>query len=232
MAAVLVSFAAIAMATAYFRVQFPSEPTSDEFAVYGAFLSHLSTDWPRHVGHSSPDRFALANRTSELGEPYHNERIPAELQPYPPEKAEPPESVIAFCGWLCGRDFMRKNLRSWQLKPERKEQFAFEILAVSIAATTTERGVRIVTVSRSGFDLWHQRAVLNYFFDCGHDGSLDQEAFMCGESGQALLEKVNNVCRCGATPASCSERVVGEKSQLHSSYERGCQAKTLLHCSP
>ena len=92
-------------------------------------------------------------------------------------------------------DFIRKNLRSWQLKPEPKEQFAFEILPVSITTTSTERGVRIVAVSRPGFDLWHQRAVLDYDFDCGKDGSLDEVALMCGQSGQVLLEKVNNVWR-------------------------------------
>jgi len=195
LAAVAVSFVAIPIVTAWLRVQFPSEPTSDEFAVYGAFLTRLSTDWPRHVVHSAPDRFALANRSSELSDNSYREHISAELQPYPPEKAEPPERVIGFCGWICGHDFMRKNLRSWQLKPEPKEQFAFEILPISITTTPTQLGVRIVTVSRPGFDLRHQRAVLDFGFNCGHDGSLDQEGLMCGESGQALLEKVNNVWR-------------------------------------
>ena len=193
--AVAFSVVAILTASAYLRVQFPGEPTPDEFAVYGAFLSQLSADWPRHQPHSLPDRFALANKSSELAEPYHDEHIPTELQPYPPGKAEPSDRVIAFCGWICGHDFIRKNLRSWQLTPESKEQFAFEILPTSITATPTQLGVRIVTVSRPGFDLRHQRAVLDFGFNCGHDGSLDQKALMCAESGQALLEKVNNVWR-------------------------------------
>ncbi|MCU1308058.1 MAG: hypothetical protein JWN45_2753 [Acidobacteriaceae bacterium] len=194
-ASVAISALAVAVAIAYFRADFQGGPTSDEFAVYEAFLARLSQDWASRTGHLSPDHFALADTSAKLIEHGYENWIPAELRPYPPEQAEPPERIVAFCGGLCGHDFMRKNLRSWHLKSGSKVQFPFEVLSVSTDITTTARGVRIVSVTRPGFDLRHHRAVLDYSFDCGRDGTLDQDAVMCVQSGQVLLEKVNGAWR-------------------------------------
>jgi hypothetical protein len=203
-ASAVISVVAIALAAAYFRADFQRGPTSDEFAVYEIFLDRLSRDWSARPGHLSPDRFALADTTLKLVQPGYESWLPAELRPYPPEKADPPASVVAFCGRLCGYDFKKKNLRSWNLRSFSNGRFRFEILPTSAPDTisarririlTTARGMRVVSVTRPGFDLWHNLAVLDYGFDCGRDGNLTHEASMCLQSGQVRLEQVNGTWR-------------------------------------
>ena len=186
---VVISVVAIALATVYFRADFQKGPTAEEFAVYEIFLDRLSRDWLTEPGHLSPDRFALADTTLKLAEPGYEAWLPAELRPYPPEKAEPPESIVAFCGRLCGYDFKKKNLRSWNLRSFSNVRSRFEVLPTS--TTTRAHGARGVRVTRPGFDLWHNLAIFQYSFDCGGDGSLTHEGSLCLQSGQVRLEKVN-----------------------------------------
>jgi hypothetical protein len=86
-----------------------------------------------------------------LGEHGYDNWLPAELRPYPPEKAQPPEAVVAFCGRLCGYDFKTKNLGSWNLRSFSSVQFRFEVLPASAEITTTMRDVRAVSVTQPGF---------------------------------------------------------------------------------
>lgn len=185
-ATVLFIFAASAV---YVRIHFPGEPAEEEFSVYDAVLHRLSNDWTSSPVHSPPDRFALAKRTSKLTELPYDEHIPAELRPYSREKAGAPTWLTDFCGYLCGLNFVRKNMRSSELKPAANETLPFELVASSTELKATNSAVRIVRVSRPGFDLWHRRAVLLYSFNCGHDGSSAQIALLCGQSGYVLLQK-------------------------------------------
>src|SRR5450631_167254 len=100
-AAMTILVVAIAFTAAYVLATPHRGPTSDEFSVYAAFLSRLSKD-----STLSLDRFALADTSSRLVATTGENWIPAELRAYPPEKAEASESLINFCGGLCGRDFM------------------------------------------------------------------------------------------------------------------------------
>jgi hypothetical protein len=184
----------IGMGLLFLRIQFPTEPTADEFAVYDAFLARLSADWPSNPVYDAPFIFALADTSSNLVERGYDEHIPWELRPSPPEKSEPSESMANFCGWLCGHDFIRKNLRSWHLtSASTNTQFRLNILPRVPDATSAKREVRLVSVTRAGFDFRHRRAGFNYTFDCGRDGTSVQRALLCGQSGQVLLEKENGV---------------------------------------
>lgn len=161
-------------------------PTADEFSVYAAFLSRLSKD-----DKLAPDRLALAGTSFQLVAATGENWIPAELRPYPPDEAEASERFIDFCGALCGRDFMTKNLRAWRLKPTSAMQFPFDIVPTSAEPSPAEGGKRVVTVTRPGFDLWHHRAVFSYSFDCSAGASPAQDAVNCVQFGQVLLERIN-----------------------------------------
>lgn len=76
---------------------------------------------------------------------------------------------------------MKRNLRAWTLSTHSEVHFPFDILPQSSEISTGERGKRIVTVTRPGFDFWHHRAVLMYSFDYG----------LGSQSGDVLLEKIN-----------------------------------------
>ncbi len=164
---------------AYYPV--PSKPTSDELAVYEVVLASLSQDWGF--------RLALADTTSQLVTPAGESWVPAELQPDPVSRAAAPEQFVEFCGDLCGHDFMRKNLRKWQLMPSSNEKFPFPV--VSSNSTVLSHPIRAVSVTRCGFDVWHRRAVVSYSFDASTDGSLHEPAAMCAASGDIFLKRVN-----------------------------------------
>jgi hypothetical protein len=162
--------------------------------VYAAFLARLSTEW------SPTEHPALADMSFHLVMQRGENWLPAGLRPDPPEKAAPPPQVIDFCGSLCGRDFMRKNLRPWQLKPTRDVQFPFDILPNSAELSTD--GKRVVTVTRVGFDMWQHRAVFSYSLDYSAGARAGQDAVVCVQIGDVLLEKVNG--RWGVTRYSAS----------------------------
>lgn len=159
-------------------------PTSDEFAVYAAFFFQLSADGIDHV--------ALAERTSKLVVPTGESWTPVELRPDPPEKAAPPAHFVEFCGSICAHDFMKQNLRSWQLKPTSDIQFPFPIIP---AHPESFEGKRIIAVTRTGFDLWHRHAVFSYSFDCSAAARPWQDAVLCIQMGEVLMEKANGKWR-------------------------------------
>jgi len=178
--------AAMAITAAYVWTARHRGPTSDEFLVYAAFLSRLSKDETLPL-----DRFALADTSFQLVAATGEDWIPAELRPYSPDEAEASERFIDFCGALCGRDFMTKNLHAWRLKPTSAMQFPFDIVPASVEPSPAEGRKRVVTVARPGFDLWHHRAVFSYSFDCSAGASPAQDAVNCVQFGQVLLERTN-----------------------------------------
>jgi hypothetical protein len=185
-AAIAIFIVAIAITAAYVWAPPHRSPTSDEFSVYAAFLSRLAKDEKLSL-----DRLALADVSSKLVAATGENWIPAELRPYPPEEAEASEHFIDFCGSLCGQDFMRKNLRAWQLKATSGMQFPFDILPTSAEPSPAEGGKRVVSVTRPGFDLWHHRAVFSYGFDCSGGATPEAGAVMCIQLGEVLLERIN-----------------------------------------
>jgi hypothetical protein len=105
---------------AYCVAGFYRGPTPEEFAVYAAFLVQLSADGIDHV--------ALGDRSSKLVAPTGESWTPVELRPDPPEKAAPPAHFVEFCGSICAHNFMKQNLRSWQLKPSSEVRFPFPVM--------------------------------------------------------------------------------------------------------
>jgi hypothetical protein len=184
---VIVSAAAISCVAAYFGYVRDSVG-SDEFAVYEAFLSHLSAEI-----RVPPNTFALADKSSKLVASTPDSWIPKELLPYPPEKADPPVELVSFCGSWCGHEFMKRNLKSWSLKPDRKVHFSFDVVPASVEAATTKREKYIVSVTRPGFDMWHHRAVVGYSFDCSSGGTQEEIGAICLQMGHVLLEKADGV---------------------------------------
>jgi hypothetical protein len=183
------SLVTIVIAALYLRSR-PSDPTLDEFAIYQTLLTRLTKDWEsRRV--SSPVRFALSDMSLELVEPGYQEWIPAELRPYPPDKIDPPESIVAFCGRLCGNDFLTKNLDSRKLKPGTiPKKFPFVILSFGAETVATTRGICTVRITRPGFDRWHDRAVIHYLAACGGDSCFpSREEASRNQAGEVLLEK-------------------------------------------
>lgn len=175
---------AIAITAAYVWAARHRAPTADEFSVYAAFLSRLSRD-----DKLSLDRFALADTTSPLVASLGESWEPAELRPHPPSKAAAPEQFTEFCGDLCAHDFMRKNLEAWELKPSSNEIFPFSVVSSNLVVAFHR--IRVVSVTRCGFDLWHHRAVLSYAFDASTDGNLQQLGTLCAANGDVFLKKVN-----------------------------------------
>jgi hypothetical protein len=177
---------AIAITAAYVRAARHRAPTADEFSVYAAFLSRLSKD-----DKLSPDRLALADMSLQLVAATGENWIPAELRPDPPDEAEASERFTHFCGALCGRDFMTKNLRPWRLKPASALRFPFDIVPTSAEPSPAEGGKWVVSVTRPGFDLWRHRAVFSYSFGCSAGATAAQDAVMCVQFGEVLLERTN-----------------------------------------
>ena len=179
---------AIAVVAAYTWAARHHAPTVDEFSVFATFLSRLSKD-----DKLSLDRLALADTSFQLVAATGESWIPAELRPYPPDEAEASQLFIDFCGALCGRDFMTKNLRAWRLKPTLAMQFPFDIASTSAQPSPAEGGKRVVSVTRPGFDLWHHRPVFTYSFDCSAGANPTQGAISCVQFGQVLLQRINGV---------------------------------------
>ena len=195
LAATAIPVMAIALTAAYVWTARHRRPTSDEFLVYAAFLSRLSKDETLSL-----DRFALADTSFKLVAATGENWVPAELRPYPPDEAQASERFIDFCGGLCARDFMTKNLRAWRLEPTSAVQFPFDVVAASAEPAQGQK--RVVTVTRPGFDLWHHRAVFSYSFDCNGGVSPGPDAVSCVQFGQVLMERTNGewqVTNCSAS---------------------------------
>jgi hypothetical protein len=180
---VLTIVAAMASLLAYLLIYTDHGPTSEEFQVYETFVTRLSADrgWRRND-------MAVANRTSGLSTPQPESHVPFELRPYPPDKRLPPQELVDFCGNFCGREFMRKNLTRWSLRPNADASFDLAI----VDADNHQRILstqRVFLLSRVGFDLWHRRSVLTYSEDCSD--SSGEVPTMCVELGQAFLQKTN-----------------------------------------
>lgn len=155
------------------------EPTTDEYRVYSSLIHHLADDDLLAKKH-----LTVMNQTSKLTLPNYD------LSAQPPIPAELRITAIddlsfsdfkSFCG-RCAKDFAKKNLNSWALRPT-------EELAV-VDATQQQmvgKNVARITVSRVGFDFWHTRAVLAFEADC----SDAEKSLMCLEIGKAFLKKEN-----------------------------------------
>jgi hypothetical protein len=147
------------------------EPTPDEYAVYEAFRVRLSAD----IGWDSGS-VRLAGKTTKLEQMRTDSLIPVALHPYPPEKMAPPKEYVAFCGYLCGREFMKRNLTSWDL-----------------GVTGDKLPSGKLAVSRVGFDLLHRKAVMQYSFNC--IGSTRRIPVLCSQSGSVYLSKTDRQWR-------------------------------------
>ena len=218
---------AVAAALAYRWACADGGPTADEFRVYAAFLTRLSEDWKLR-----PEEIALARTTSKLATPLVGSWVPAELRPYPIDKIAPPMKFVSFCGNRCGRDFMRKNLREYQLKSSADVQFPFDVVDASGPSRTTARK-EVVRVSRPGFDLWHHHAVLTYCFDHGvrvHPS----HGMLCVEAGSAFFEKVNGrwkVARYGSDSGGLDQQLLqaarnGDTASVRQLLKKGANIET------
>jgi hypothetical protein len=156
--------------------------TPDEYRVYRALLTRLAADnnWRR-------TEVALSNTTQRLEDPHPDSWVPKELQP---DKMIPPQDVVSFCGDLCGREFVRKNLVEWPLSSTAQDEVGFPIVGPSkeIPPEIPPK-YRVVGVTRVGFNVWHTRAFLSYSADC-NDYS-PRHLVICLELGDAYLEKKN-----------------------------------------
>lgn len=164
---------------AYRRIyvdQFP--PTRGEFSVYKVLLARLASD----QGHQ-PEQITLARRTLHLSAPQLVSWIPAELRQ---NKMRAPSEFVSFCGALCGHDFELRNATTWQLKPDAGAGIGASMLEAPQAARRPSKG-RVIEVSRVGFDLWRNRAVLIYTGNC--DELSRESPLMCMEFGEAYLRK-------------------------------------------
>ncbi len=180
---VLTIVAAMAGLLVCLRIYTDRGPTSEEFQVYETFVTRLAADrgWRRND-------MAVANRTSGLFTSQPENYVPLELRPYPPDKRHPPQEFVDFCGNFCGREFMRKNLTRWPLRPNTHASFDFAIVEAD-DQQWIRSARRVVLMSRVGFDPWHRRAVLTYSQDCSE--SSGEVPTMCVELGRAFLRKTN-----------------------------------------
>jgi hypothetical protein len=157
-------------------------PTPDEYRVYGVLLTRLAADNNR-----PPSVFALSSITLRLVYPHFDNWVPTELRP---DRMTPPPDGVSFCGDLCGRKFVRKNLVKWRFDPSAQGEVGFPIVGPSkeIPPEIPPK-YRVVEVTRVGFNVWHTRAFLDYSADC-NDYSPEHPT-MCVESGEAYLQKKN-----------------------------------------
>jgi hypothetical protein len=95
-----------------------------------------------------------------------------------------PPDFVKFCGVLCGRDFVRKNLRNWQLRPSAAGEFGVSIVDASESSRIPPEK-REVVGDTCRFNLLRNRAVLSYSADC-NDYS-PEHPIMCLELGRAYL---------------------------------------------
>ena len=169
----LAAIAVVLMAAVVYLLRYSDRgPTSEEFRVYSALLDRLGAD--EHEGRSS---LALVGRTLELSDPHPESWIPTELRS---DRFQPPSDFVSFCGHLCGRDFVRKNLVVWWLRPNTTE-FPFS----TVKDSNTEQYE--VAVTRVGFNFLRTRAVLSFAAGCIMSA--------CGKSGDAFFVKQRGIWR-------------------------------------
>lgn len=155
------------------------EPTADEYRVYSSLVHHLADD-----DLLAKKQLTVINQTSKLTLPNYD------LSAQPPTPSELKITAIddlpftdfkSFCG-RCAKDFVKKNLNSWALRPT-----AGLLVVDATQPQIVGKNVARITVSRVGFDLWHTRAVLAFEADC----SDAEKSLMCLEIGKASLKKEN-----------------------------------------
>ncbi len=155
------------------------QPTTDEYRVYSSLIRHLADD-----SLLAKRQLTVVNRTSKLTLPNYRlttrPPIPAELQITAIDDLSFSD-FKSFCG-QCAKDFVRKNLNSWALRPTA-ELLLVDAMQPQIVGNKLAR----ITVSRVGFDLWHTRAVLAFQVDC----SDPEQSLMCLEIGKAWLKQEN-----------------------------------------
>ena len=178
-AVVLLFVVAGAATIAYLRAD--RGPTPEEFRVYSAFLKHLAAE-------SQPQQaeFALASETLKLVDPDYDSWVPVALRS---NRMRPSSDFVTFCGF-CGRDFVGKNLTIWRLNPNALSKLGISVMDAS-ESSRSHANRYVVTVTRVGFDLWHQRSVLSYSLDCSAAGTPEHDAVLCTQSGDVQLEKVS-----------------------------------------
>ena len=166
-------------AIVFYNMTVVREPTTDEYRVYSSLVHHLADD-----DLLAKKQLTVINQTSKLTLPNYD------FSAQPPTPTEWKITAIddlsfsdfkSFCG-RCAKDFIKKNLNSWSLRPTA------ELLVVDATQPQiVEKNVARITVSRVGFDLWHTRAVLAFEADC----SDAEKSLMCLEIGKASLKKEN-----------------------------------------
>jgi hypothetical protein len=176
--AVVVLCVAGAVFETYLLTHADGGPSSEEFQVYGAFLTRFATDRGLR-----PNELALERETLQLTDPQFESWVPIGLRH---GRMFPPPEFVSFCGTLCGRDFVKKNLAMWQLKPSVQGELGVFIVEAS-ESTQTAPPKSVVDVTRVGFDLRGNRAVLMYSFDC-NDYSPNRPV-LCVQIGNAYLQK-------------------------------------------
>lgn len=164
--------------------RFVPAPTSDEYRIYGALLRRLAAD-----NHWRLNQVALSDATLELADQHPENWVPKELQP---RKADPPSNAVDFCGALCGREFVKRNLVEWRFSGAAQNDVGFPIVnpPEGIPLPNPSK-YRVVDVTRVGLNVWHTRAFLSYSADC--NGYSSDPPVTCVEVGDAYLEKKNGV---------------------------------------
>jgi hypothetical protein len=161
-----------------------SPPTTNEYAVYSAFLQHLSSN-KLYEG----KKLVVTKQTPALRLLEYGSLPPNGSAPTPPGLRITKIDDLAFadfsdfCG-SCAKDFVRKNSISWplhnnaafQVAPERRDEEPYG-----------ETGFRQIMLSRVGFNLWHDRAVLRFNADC----SSAVASALCLGIGEAYLRRVS-----------------------------------------
>ena len=143
-------------------------PTQQEYAVYRALLPHIAE--------GSRRRIVAQERTGALSLPEYDSFTPAELRIKRVEDASFPD-FDEFCG-RCARDFVEKNLKAWPVQP------TLEYSSVPREALAHDDSI-LVTLSRVGFNVWHNRAVVMFSAGCSDSASFTK----CLERGQAYLTR-------------------------------------------
>jgi hypothetical protein len=171
--------AAISAIVVVYNLTVVREPTTDEYLVYSSLVHHLADE-----DLFAKKQLAVINQTSKLTLPNYyltaQPPIPAELRIHAIDDL-PFADFKSFCG-RCAKDFAKKNLNSWALRPTA-ELLVLDATQPQIVGKNVAR----ITVSRVGFDLWHTRAVLAFEADC----SDAEKSLMCLEIGKASLKKEN-----------------------------------------
>jgi len=142
-----------------------SEPTTEEYAVYSAFIDNLfSSDQPFRLDQEiTPDSIVyIADETIRL---YTSHPLPPLL------------GVDAFGP---DQDFYQQNVRPWRLRPSFHTRMKWALVRPGAAGPFPENPAicGVLHFSRVGFDWRRRTAMLDYQYLCG---------LLCGQSGDEVL---------------------------------------------